>query len=250
MVSTGFDLSNRVFKLVILFIVFLAMYWGFKAYEILTSVTGNYVREISVDAEGTAYVVPDTAVIRLGVSTEGASSEAVVSENTDKMNKVLEAIKGLGIEESKIQTTSYYLTPDYTWDENGNETTTGYTLDQTVEVRLQDFEKIGDLIAAANTAGANTVSGIEFTLEDPETAKTEARTEAIASAKAKAQQIAMASGLRLGDMVSYYEYSSYYEGKGGYMDYYAESADMMSVPSIEPGQEEITLTVTLTYQIR
>jgi len=245
-----FDVSRRVFNLLLVLGVILGLFWVFRIYEIWNSVSGNYAREITVEAQGNAYVVPDTAVIQLGVTTDGEDSATVVDENTETMNAVLAAIKALGIEESKIKTIDYYLSPKYEYDDEGNYAENGYTLSQSVEVRLTDFELIGQVISAGSDAGANSIGSVSFELENPETAKAEAREEAVNRAKEKADQIAEASGLNLGKMVNYYEYSSdgYYPvydmsyseavGKGG------------EAPEIAPGEQEVNLTVSLTYQIR
>lgn len=243
------DVPNRMYKLLLTLGVVLALFWLFRIYEIWNNVTGNYVREITVEAEGTAYVVPDTAVIRIGVSTEGEDSASVVNENTEKMNAVLAAIEALGVEDSDVQTVDYYLSPSYEYDDSGNYVETGYSLDQTVEVRLSDFELIGQLISDSSKAGANYVGGVEFTVDDPEMAKAEARVEAITRAKEKAEQIAEASGLRLGDLVSYWEYAYEGYGKGGYYEDYYLEGESLSIPEIEAGEQEITLTVSLSYQI-
>lgn len=247
--KSSYDLSNRVFTLLSVLGLVLALFWLFRISEIWTNISGGYVRELSVEAEGTAYVVPDTALVHLGVRSEGETSEETVNANTKTMNSVMEAIKAQGVLEEDIKTTGYYLNPGYEYDENGNYTEKGYTLSQTVEVRLSDFTLIGALISAASSAGANSVDGVDFTVDNPELAKAEAREEAITAAKEKAEQIAKQSGLKLGDMVNYYEYS-YSGGKGGYQYDYAESAEGYSAPAITPGEEEITLTVTLNYQIR
>jgi uncharacterized protein len=249
--NSGWDLSNRVFALLTVLAVGLVLFWVFRMMEIWNTVSGGYPREISVDAEGSAYIVPDTVVVQLGVTTDGETSEGVVTENTKKMNAVLEAVKAMGIEESQIKTVDYYLNPKYSWDKDGVQHTDGYTLDQSIEVRLTDFAKIGELIGAANEAGANTVGGVEFTVENPEAAKAEARSEAIAQAKEKAEQIAEASGLKLGDLVSYYEYAN----SDDYTSYYSLSDDrvegsMNAAPEIHAGKEEVSLTVTLSYQLR
>lgn len=247
--NTGWDLSNRVFALVALLGVAVTMFWAFRIAQIWREINGDYSREISVEGTGEAYSVPDRAVINLGVTTDAATSEEAVSQNTEKMNAVLEAIKALGVAEEDIQTTGYYLNPKYDWVD-GEQVDAGYTLTQDVEVKLTNFDLIGDLIADSSTAGANMVGGVTFTVEDSEAAKQEARLEAVAEAKAKAEQIAEASGLKLGDVVSYYEYSGD-SGKGGYYDMAEATMDgSKSVPNIEPGQEEVSLTVTLSYQIR
>ena len=227
----------------------LTLLFAFKVAQIWKELSGTYNREISVEGTGEAYVVPDRAVINLGVSTDAATSEEAVSMNTEKMNAVLEAIKALGVLEEDIQTTNYALNPKYDWTD-GTQVDAGYTLSQNVELRIRDFDLIGQVISASSTAGANMVGSVEFTVEDGEAAKQEARMEAVEEAKAKAEQIAEASGLKLGKVVSYYEYSGD-SGKGGYYDFAEASLDAVkSVPTIEAGQEEVSLTVTLTYQLR
>lgn len=248
--KNSFDLSNRVFALVALMGTALMLFFVFRMVQIWRDVSGQYAREITVEGEGSAYVVPDTATINLGVTTDAETSEAAVEENTTKMNAVIEAIKALGVPEEKIQTTGYYLNPQYDWT-SGSQETVGYTLTQNVEVRLTDFDLIGKVLADTSAAGANTVGGVEFVVDDPEAAKAEAREEAVANAKEKAEDIAEASGLDLGKVVNYYEYS---DGGKGYYPLYAEDSvksgdDYMDI-SIEPGEEEVTLTVSLTYRLR
>lgn len=248
--STGFDVSNRFFYLLIVFVAAMSLFWMFRMYEIWNSSQGNWAREISVEGTGTAYVVPDTAVVRLGVTTDADTSEEAVSGNSEKMTKIMAALKELGIEDKDIKTVDYYLSPSYIWTEGQGDKLTGYQLSNTVEVKLKDFDKVNDLITQASAAGANTVSGVEFTVDDPDAAKAEAREEAIASAKEKAELISKQSGLRLGHMVNYWEYSNdYYGGKGG-GEMYMEEITAESSPSITPGEQEITLTVTLSYQLR
>lgn len=247
--NTGWDLSNRVFTLVAVLGVGLTLFFVFKIAQIWREINGSYNREISVEGVGEAYSVPDRAVIQLGVTTDAATSEEAVSQNTEKMNAVLEAIKALGVAEEDIQTTGYYLNPKYNWTDEG-QVDDGYTLTQNVEVQLTDFDLVGEVIAQSSKAGANMVGGVDFTVENPETATQEARMEAVAEAKEKAEQIAEASGLKLGDVVNYYEYS-YSEGKGGFYDFAETSLEDASMaPNIEAGQEEVSLTVTLTYQLR
>lgn len=250
MADKPFDVSTRVYKLIVVLVAVVLLFLGFRVAEMWRTITGNYPREITFEGQGTAYVTPDIATVQLGVTSEGETSESVVTQNTVKMNAVMAEIKARGIEEKDIQTTSYSLYPKYDWSEEGGSEQDGYTLSQTVTVTIRDFTKIGDLLAATTKAGANTVSGVTFEVDDPETAKTMAREEAVEAAKAKAKSVAEATGLNLGRMVNYYEYSDYY-GKGGF---YGESmmadASASPVPNIEPGQEEVNLNVSLTFRVR
>ena len=244
------DVSKRVFIMLIVFLVGLLGFWSFRMYEIFRNSNGNYAREISVDSIGKAYVLPDVAEITLGVNTEAKTSDAAIADNTKKMNAVIEAIAKFNIDKKDIQTTGYYLNPKYNWTEDKGSVQDGYTLDQTILVKVRDFAKVGEILAATTKAGANVVSGVNFTNDDLEKAKTEARTIAIAKAKEKAKAIAEQAGLKLGKMVNYYEYTDtpYDYGKGGMM--MAEGGGGAAVPVIEPGQKEVALTVTLTYKLK
>lgn len=249
--SNGFRVENRLFYVLVVFVTGLSLFWVFRMMEIWNNVSGNYAREITVEGEGSAFVVPDTAVLRLGVHTEGESSEAVVAENNEKMGAVMAVIEGLGIEKNDVKTVDYYLYPMYSWSEDEGETLTGYSLDHSIEVRSGDFDVVNELLVKASEAGANTVSGVSFEVDNPEAAKAEAREEAIAQAKEKAEQISESSGLEIGKMVNYWEWSyngDYGKGGGGYM---MESMDVSSTAAgVEPGEREITITVSLTYKIR
>jgi len=246
------DVSKRVFIMLVVFLVGLLGFWSFRMYEIFRNSNGNYAREISVDAEGKAYVLPDVAEITLGVNTEAKTSDAAIADNTKKMNAVMEAIAKFNIDKKDIQTTGYYLDPKYNWTEAEGSVQDGYTLDQTILVKARDFAKVGDILAATTKAGANVVSGVNFTNDDLEKAKTEARTIAIEKAKEKAKAIAKQADLKLGKMVNYYEYmtSGADYAKGGM--YMAEGGGgaVAAAPVIEPGQKEVALTVTLTYKLK
>ncbi|MEK7146150.1 MAG: SIMPL domain-containing protein, partial [Patescibacteria group bacterium] len=192
MADKPFDVSTRVYKLIVILISVVLVFLVFRVAEMWRTISGNYPREIAFEAQGTAYVTPDIATVQLGVTSEGESSEVVVAENTQKMNAVMAEIKARGIEAKDIQTTSYSLYPKYDWSEEGGSEQDGYTLSQTVVVKIRDFTKIGDLLAATTKAGANTISGVTFEVDDPETAKAAAREEAVAKAKAKAEADAKA----------------------------------------------------------
>ncbi|MFH1533393.1 MAG: SIMPL domain-containing protein [Nitrospirota bacterium] len=249
-----FELSGNVLKVVIVFLVGLFVFWGFKVYESYWNTQGgNYPREISIDATGKAYVVPDTAKIYLGVYSQAETSEAVMEENTEKMNAVMEVLADLDISEEDIKTTNYSLYPNYQWTEDRGEYLDGYALDQNVEVKLTDFDLVGDLMGKVVEAGANVIGDVSFVVDDTEAAKGEARKDAIKKINEKVKSIEEASGLDLGKVLSYYEYEAYDYGKGyddsmSYDSAYGTSS-IAPVPVVEPGQEEVQLTVTLSYKI-
>jgi uncharacterized protein YggE len=131
----------------------------------------------------------------------------------------------------------------------------GYTVTQTVKVKVRDFAKIGDIMSGVVKNGANNVSSLSFTIDDPAKLQDEARAKAIAEAKSRAEEIAKAGGFKLGklvaidDMNGIYGYKMYDSavGRGG-LEMSANAS--APVPAIEPGSEEVTINVVLRYQIR
>lgn len=251
--KTTFDLSNRIYWLIVglsavIAIGILVGVW--TIYSIDTSYD-----QISVEGDATIKMEPDVAYLSLAISTESEDSATAVEENNITTNDVLEAIFALEVAEEDVQTHSYSLYPSYEWIDN-EYTETGYEAYQGLTVTVYDFEILGDLISGASEAGANTFNGVSFELENYEEELEAAREEAIEEAREKADAIADASGAKLGKLMSYYEYTDdydYYGGKGGMV--YAEAALDMdeardTVANIQPGQEEVTLTVSLSFRLK
>lgn len=250
------DFSSRLYVLAAVLVAGAFIFWGSQAITTIMSwVVGYGPREVNITAEGKATVSPDVALISLGVKTEGQKVEEIVAENNTKMNAIIAAIKGLGVEPKDIQTTSYSLTPRYDYLENKGQVFRGYVLSQQIKVKVRDFAKIGDVLEKSTAGGANLVGDLQFTIDDLAKVKERAMADAISKAKEKANAISTASGLKLKKLVNVYESNSAYSrtdsnvaGIG-----YAESAKIMSVasaPSIQSGEQEITVDITLTYRIK
>lgn len=243
-----FEPSKGVYVLLVVFLAGLFVFWGFRVYEIWHTANGLYPQQITVDALGKAYVTPDVAEITVGVHTEGADSVTLVKDNTDKMNKVIAEIEALGVDKKDIQTTNYYMNPNTVWVEGQGNVTKGYSIDQTIVVKVRDLTKAGDVVAKATESGANTLGGMQFKVDNPEKAKTVARNEAIKTAEEKAAAIGKQTGLKLSEVIGYYEYSNDMNngyGMGGPV--YERSGE--GITDTEAGQQEVTLTVNLTYRV-
>jgi len=207
--------------------------------------------QITVSGEGKVYAKPDVAIISLGFTNTGATVANVTKKNTDTMNAVIDAVKSLKIDEKDIQTTNYRLTPLYNYTQDLGRIFQGYTLQQSIEVKIRDFTKIGDVLSQATTNGANLVGDLQFTIDNPEQFKDQARAKAIAQAKANAQNLAKESGVRLGKLINVYEsYSPYPVVYNSAKEMGMGGADSAPVPIIQPGQQEIDITINLTYQVR
>jgi uncharacterized protein len=128
----------------------------------------------------------------------------------------------------------------------------GYTITQSVGVKIRDFKKISGIMSGVVTNGANQVGSLSFTTDDPTAVQDTARAEAIAKAKVKAEAMAKAGGFRIGRLLGitdggYSPYSSYrsYDSSMGL----SAEAKAVSAPTIEPGSQETTVNVTLQYEI-
>ncbi len=208
---------------------------------------------ITVSGEGKVSAAPDIAEMSFGVTTgvKSTSKEASAAI-AESMNKVVAAAKAQGIDEKDIRTESFYLNPSYDWND-GRQRLRGYEATQSLRVKVRDLDKVGDVLTAVTDAGANQAGGVEFTLEHPTDKETEARTQAIADAKKKAEALAEQLGETLGDVQSFNENGGGYYPRPMMMakteDYAVagEAAPSMAMPA---GEEDITVNVSITYELR
>lgn len=212
-----------------------------------------YARTITVQGEGELTVRPDIAIVNLSVLEQGASVADVTLAGNEKMAEVVAFLKGLGIDEEDITTTNYWLNPDYRYPERGGEPQiVGYTLNQNVRVKVRDLTEVEDVIDGAVQAGVNQTGQLSFEIDDDSEARANAREEAFADAREKAEAMVQAAGVRLGRVVTFSESGGFYDpipyyartGLGGDMAV-AESA----APAIEPGSQDVTVSVSVTYEI-
>jgi len=241
------EFSNRVFILTVVLVVAVVVYFlGQITYQ-FGSLPQNYPQEITITGEGKVFVKPDVALVSLGVKTEAQKSIDAVNKNNEKMNAVIKSLKDLGIDEKDIKTSAYNLYPVYDYTDSGR-IFRGYSLDQQISVKIRDFEKINDVLDKATLSGANNVGNLQFTVDDPEKAKADARKKAIEQAKQKAYVLASQAGLKIVKLINISEGSPsspqpMYAMGGG--------VEKLSIASdIQPGQSEISTTVYLTYRVR
>lgn len=217
-------------------------------------------RTFSVQGEADIETPNDIAFFTATVTTEGEGEVALLqSENTEKMNRINAFLGEQGIDKRDLKTTNYTMNPRYNYPSCPSGTITcppptinGYTITQSLEVKVRQTDKVGDLLTGIVAAGANSVSGVSFVTDDDNAARLEARKQAFADAREKAFETAKAGGFRVGKMVTFYEdnmspVEPMREGMGGDMTL---SAKAMPAPVIEPGVSKGKLQVTLTYEIR
>lgn len=210
--------------------------------------------------EGTADVetTPDVATFSVSVITEGNTDVASLqSQNAEKMKAVSQFMKDTGVKEKDLKTRDYTITPRYNNPvcQRGvcpPATIVGYTMSQSLEVKVRDIAVVGDLLAGAVAAGGNSVSEIKFVLDDDTDAKNDAREKAIKKAQEKAKAIALAGGFRLGNIISLYETNNDllpYGGMGGGAEMSGLKAAANVAPALEPGVTTSTVTMNITYEI-
>lgn len=216
----------------------------------------NEQDRFSVVGSGTVYAKADIANIEVGLKTGAKKTAAeATTDSTNKMNDIIAELKKLGIDEKDIKTTSYNLSPVYNYTNDRGQELVGYEVTQTVSLKIRDLSKIGDVISKTTEKGANQIGNINFTIDDEFALKNQARELAIQKAKEKAVLIAKQSGMRLGEVKSVYENSdpnppiafSYSNAK---MELSSGAAGVIASPSIQSGQNEIKVDVTLVYEVK
>jgi uncharacterized protein YggE len=197
---------------------------------------------ISVTGSGTVTTEPDTATTTFGVVTQGATAQEAMARNSQEMAKVIDALKRAGIASKDLQTQYVSLDPRY--DNQGREVV-GYTASNSVAAIVRDLERAGNVIDAAVTAGANTVSGPSLSRDDQSKLYNDALERAVADAKAKAEVLARAAGVSVGAVQSMTENP---QAGGGPMPMsFAAVAD--SATPIERGTTKIVANVRVVFAL-
>lgn len=215
---------------------------------------------LSVSAEGKVTVKPDLVKLNFSVVSQGENYASVQEDSDKKMAEAVDYLKELGVEEMDIKTVGYNLTPnyDYDWCRASNEIyrpcppkIVSYTLRQQVESKIRDISKTGEVLSNLPNKGVNEIYSPIFTIDDPEQFKAEAREMALDKAKEKAKMIAKDSGISLGKIVSFSENDSFF-GPVPMYKYSTVSEDNAGRGGspIESGSQDISVTVTVSYEIK
>jgi len=204
---------------------------------------------LATSGTGIVHVTPDMVTVSLGVNTQDSDVSAAVAENNAAAQAITDAAGLVGVSPADIQTTYFSVWSQPMYDEFGNPTdAVTYTVDHTLTIRLRDTSKLGDLLQASIRAGANTVQGVTFGLQDPTPAQDQARELAMQDGQARAQMLASTAGVSLGKMTSASTslsapqpmYAVYAEGMGG---------GGGGVPTA-PGTQTVQVQVYLVYAIQ
>lgn len=163
---------------------------------------GAAPRTISVTGTGTVEAAPDMATLMIGVTTQAASAAEALAANTTATDAVIARLTASGIEARDMQTSNLSINPNWTGYDSSTPTISGYVASNMLTIRVRKLDTTGTVLDAAVTDGANTLNGLTFGMANPEPAYNEARKEAVTDARAKAELLAEAAGVKLGAVLS------------------------------------------------
>lgn len=226
---------------------------------VFSSCSGNSVAAVGQNGEqavitvaglGEVYVVPDIGYINVGVRSQGATVTEAIAVNNDMAKSIQSSLSDQGIEEKDIQTSNFNVYQQYEYDYQGNPANTYYAVENTVYVTVRQIERMGEVLDAVARSGANTIYGVNFDVQDKTEALSTARKLAVQSAQVQAQELALAAGVELGDLISidsstsstapFYGYGYGLGGGGGGGE---------SVP-VASGQISVSAQVLMTFSIK
>ncbi|WP_322489167.1 SIMPL domain-containing protein [Chloroflexus sp.] len=203
--------------------------------------------QIVVIGTGEVKVEPDIAIITIGVETKAPTTQEALAQNSAQAQAIIERIRQLGIEAKDIQTTGINIYPFY--DEQG-QNIIGYTVSNMVNVTIRNIAQAGDLIDQVVQVGANRLYGVSFGVSDTEAVMAQARETAVTNARARAEQMARASGASLGRVLFITENFGASPIPVPMMaDAYGAPASR-SAPPVQPGQQTYSATVQITFELR
>jgi hypothetical protein len=203
---------------------------------------------IQVTGTGTVHAEPDTATIRIGVTTEDSSAQAAVSRNNAATAKVVAGLEAASIGKTDLKTSNFSVYPQYRTEADTKRQVLTYRVSNTVIVTIRDIAKVGDILTEVVAAGSNQINGPTFSVSNPDKFLNEARKKAVENALAKAGAYASAAGLKLGPVLEMTEAGASVSSFATRASGYTRSA-AAPVP-IEAGQESLEAHIVLVIELK
>ena len=228
---------------------------------------------LSLSAEGSSRRTPDVALFNAGVVSQAVSASEALADNSRKMDRVIAALRRAGIAERDVQTQAISLQPRYSNPELEAQTRArelrqpyvppteapriiGYEARNSVQVRVRKLGQMGKIIDTLISEGANQVDGPSFTLDEPREALDEARREAIAVGRQRADLYAQATGMRVARLLSVSEGGGYYPVQqviavtGSRVGYGGAPPPPPPPPApVSPGELSLGLSVSMQFEL-
>lgn len=243
-------LENKFFQFLVFVLMIVIIGYFVTIISQTTKASTNDI--ITVTGTGEVYATPDIGLVDIAVKTQKKDVASATDENSTKMNAIIDYLKNNNVDEKDIKTVNFNINPVYSYDRSGVRHLDGYKINQTLEVKIRDLTKVGDIISNATTLGANDISSLSFIVDNDEQVKEQAKSLAIADAKSKAKNLETALGIKLGKIINFSEGtypSPVYDTAYGLGGAQMKEASLI-VPTIQTGQNKITSTVTITYSIK
>ncbi len=218
------------------------------------------VSTISVNGKGEAISIPDIAEFSFGVTENAKTVKEAQDKATARTNAAIDAVKKGGVDQKDIKTLAYNITPHYDYQQiycvttpcpGGKNVLNGYDVSQTIQVKVRDLSKAGDIFGTIGNTGVQSVDNLSFSIDDIDAVKATARAHAITNAQARAKKIASDLGVTLVRVTSYSDDIA--NMMYSYTPTMAMDASMMkgqSSPQIPAGEQKVTANVVITYEIR
>ena len=211
---------------------------------------------MQITGHGEVMAAPDTAIVTSGVTSQAETAKAALEANNADMQELIDTLKAAGIDPADIQTSGFSVSPNYVYsdarDTNGYQLPpkiTGYTVYNGVTVVVRDLASLGAVLDKAVTVGANQISGVSFSVDDPRELYNEARRLAFADAREKAELYADAADVELGDLSLISELTGYNQPPQPYA-FKAEAAAVdRSIVPVEVGQLTFSIDVNVSWDL-
>ncbi len=257
MTSTGREFCSKLFitfigVILVYFIVFLATLIrnNIREYNFI-GYADRIERSITVEAQAKVTATPDIAVTTVGMISEGATVAEAQAQNSKVMNSLIQKLETLGVDKLDLQTTNYNIYPLYNYTEDEGRILRGYEVNQQVKVKIRNLDNAQKVLAMAGEVGANNVSGLNFTIDDRDVYKAQARELALQKIAVKAKSLSNSLGVNMIGVVSYNEY----ESTDGPVQF--RTMAMMEggigggvAPQIESGSMDVVMNVNVVFEIR
>lgn len=205
---------------------------------------------IRVTDEATVTVKPDQAEINIGVVTQAPTAQAAAAQNAQKQDGVISELRRMLGAGAEIKTISYSLNPNYRYPKDGGQPViAGYNASNTVQVKTTSLSQVGNVIDLATGSGANNIQALRFTLKDETVARTQALQEASIKARAKAQAIASALGLKFQRILHVEEGGSTIRPLMEMNAAFAGMRSQQAPTPVESGSIDVRATITLIVEV-
>ena len=261
---TFLDMLRQLRLLISLVLILIAVALAAYAYTAVKEATYRFTgpTTISVSGVGESLARPDVATFSFSVFAETKDPASAQEQSAESINTITGFLEDAGIEEKDIKTIHYNLSPRYEYVRDGicsegfcppgRQELVGYSVNQTIQVKVREVSSAGDVISGVGERGATNISGLTFTIDDEEALQAEAREAAIADAKAKAEALADDLDVRLVRLLSFHESGGdfYPHPEFGFATAGSEDMALRVAPNLPTGENTVSSNVTLIYEIR